>query len=55
MFGAMPATASEELAEAPRALQQRLDQEQAPSVADAFEGRRQGRGRCHGQIVGHRS
>jgi hypothetical protein len=50
MFGAMPSTA-----ETPRSLEERLDQEQAPSIADAFQRRGQGCLRSHRGIVGHRS
>ena len=54
MFGAIPGSASAELVEPARAVQQRLDEQQAPAVADAVERgleRRRRRGR---RSVGHR-
>ena len=54
MFGAMPGNGLAELVEAARRREQRLDQEEAPAVADAVErgGERSRRRRGGGVGIG---
>ena len=60
MFGAMPGSASLELVEPSRAVEQRLDEEQAPAIADAVEAaleraRIRGRRPSGSGLSGHRT